>query len=233
MIIELKNAKKIYGKRTVLDLDSLEFREAGTYAVIGPNGSGKTTLLKLIAGIVEMDDGQILYDGGALNSRKYISYLPQKPYIFDMTILENICSGIKERSDCKKTAWDAIINAGLENIAGINARSVSGGEAQKTAVLRTLVLDREVILLDEPAASIDIANMERIEECIRSMRRKSSTVIFTTHDPSQALRLADTVLVLMDGRLVEKGPAEDVLGAPVNEATRAFLNNWNKGLLKQ
>jgi ABC-type cobalamin/Fe3+-siderophores transport systems, ATPase components len=229
MILELKNVKKIYGSRTVLDLENLMFKGATNYAVIGPNGSGKSTLLKLIAGIIDPDDGVILHknrDNCTNNGTKYIAWLPQKPYLFDMTVIDNIRSGIRERKESITIVEKAIEFAGLGSIAGLNARKISGGEAQKTAVLRTLVLGSELVLLDEPATSIDISNMERIEDCIRTIRKENSTVILTTHDPAQALRMAETVIVLINGRLVEIGPAKEVLRSPRNEETKAFLENW-------
>ena len=226
MILELKDMTKSYGGRVVLDIDSFTFEESKCYAVIGPNGSGKSTLLKLIAGIEAADSGYLSYNGEMTFPGKDVAYMPQKPYIFDLTVYENIASGIRENKDCDRIAKAAIELAGLGSLAKSNARAISGGEAQKTAVLRTLVLNRELILLDEPATFIDISNMVLIENCIKTMRQNKSTVIFTTHNPSQALRLAEEVLVLMDGKLAESGPVQRVLNSPSDARTREFLNNW-------
>jgi tungstate transport system ATP-binding protein len=226
MKLELSGITKSYGGRVVLDIDSFTFKESGCYAVIGPNGSGKSTLLKLIAGIEAVDWGCVSYNGVASLPEKSVAFMPQKPYIFDMSVYENIVSGIRGNKDWDKTAKAVIEQAGLGSLAKSNARRISGGEAQKTAVLRTLVLNSELILLDEPATFIDISNMQLIENCIKTMRQDKSTVIFTTHNPSQALRLADEVLVLMDGKLAESGPVQKVLNSPSCARTKDFLNNW-------
>ncbi len=226
MKLELSAVKKSYGGRVVLDICSLTFEESVSYAIIGPNGSGKTTLLRLLAGIETADSGQITYNGKTSLCRKNIAYLPQNPYVFDMTVYENIASGIRGDKDCHEITTAAISRAGLVSVAQSRAKALSGGEAQKTSVLRTLVLNRELILLDEPATFIDISNMERIEDSIKTMKQNKSTVIFSTHNPSQAMRLAEEVLVLMDGRIVEAGPSQNILNSPSSTQTREFLNNW-------
>lgn len=226
MRIHLSNIKKAYNGRMVLDVDSLLFEQAKIYAILGPNGSGKSTLLKIIKGLVKPDFGSVVFE----NNMKSIAYLPQVPYIFNLTVLENVILGmeaLKSDNEARLLAFNALEQAGLEQFANQKATKLSGGEAQRMAVVRTLIKQNDFALLDEPAASVDISNSQQLEKLIvKQKNEKGTTIIFTTHNPSQAMRIADEVIIMMEGKIVEKGNPQKVLREPEHLDTENFLKNW-------
>jgi len=227
MKVILKYLKKIYKKRTVLNIGELEFESGKVYAVLGPNGAGKSTMLKIIAGIDEADSGEVIYGSCEGEQSACISYLPQKPYIFDFTVLENVTLGMGNNANALQNAKEALNYVGMADFIDAKANSLSGGEAQRVAVARTLVLGRKLVLMDEPASSADISSMRMIEDYIKLVNKEnSSTVVFTTHNPSQAYRTADEVIMLWAGEVIEKGEASKVMKNPERKETKEFLENW-------
>lgn len=239
MTVELKCIQKSYCDRIVLNIEDIRFESGKIYAILGPNGSGKTTLLRILAATDKQDNSSILYssilyDGKAVPAPGTISYLPQKPYMFDMTVLENVLLGLKNvqmelgnRKDAEKRAMQAIKSVGMSDFINANARKISGGEAQRTAVARTLILGRKLVLLDEPASSADISSMRLVEEYISSVnKRDKSTIIFSTHNPSQALRIADEAVIMWEGRILEEGKPSNLFNFPKCQETKDFLQNW-------
>lgn len=222
----LTGVRKSYGKRVVLNIENLAFDEGKIYAILGPNGSGKTTMLKIIAGIEHPDTGSIQNETND-NLFKDISYMPQRPYLFHMTVIKNISIGLKKIPDMHTISMEALSKVGMEGFAFYKAKSLSGGEAQRVALARTMVLHKKLVLLDEPSSSSDISSTELIESYIRNVCTKDrSTIIFSTHNPSQASRLADYVVFLCNGVVAEYGPAKDVLHEPKSAAVKKFLENW-------
>ncbi|MCR4435332.1 MAG: ATP-binding cassette domain-containing protein [Clostridiales bacterium] len=227
MKLLLNGVAKNYGDRTVLKIDHMAFEEKKIYAVLGPNGSGKTTLLRLIAGIEKPDFGEILYNGRKAVLPGEIAYMPQKPYMFDVTVLSNVLLGMDKARDRQREAEEALEQVGMRGFMKTRARLLSGGESQRVALARTLVLRRKLVLLDEPASAADIYSTAQIEAYIRmSCARDGSTILFSSHSPSQALRIADEVVFLWDGRVVERGTPEKVLNSPRNVEVKNFLQNW-------
>jgi len=228
MKIRLMNVRKTYNQRTVLDIPFLELDENRIYALAGPNGSGKTTLLKLLAGVDRNYEGSILLEGREAPPEKAVAYLPQVPYLFNRTVLSNVMLGLDgDRSVRRRRAMDALEQVGMEGYAGALARKLSGGEAQRVAVARTLVLGRELAVLDEPTASVDVSHTRRVEQYIRTAGgRPGRVTVFSTHIPSQALRIADELLILMEGRVVERGTPREVLDSPGRQEVRTFLQDW-------
>lgn len=249
-MIVFSGVRKIYGGRTVLDIEHLELQPGKIHAVLGPNGSGKSTLLKLMAGLEQPDSGQITSKAGneagyPTADQRQISYLPQHPYLFDFSVRGNVQLGLEGRSfrdaDAVKKAaggtdWEIGMTAkidemletvGMKTFAGTRANKLSGGEAQRVAVARTLIRPSALILLDEPTSAADIAGMRQVEEAIRTVRqRHGATVVMSTHNPSQAMRLADQVIYLESGKLVESGETGQVLRVPASMELKEFLANW-------
>jgi ABC-type multidrug transport system ATPase subunit len=224
MKITIQNVKKIYKARTVVDIDTLELAGGRIYAVLGPNGSGKTTLLRLLAGQVKAEEGSILYNGSECLPAEHIAYLPQKPYMFDLTVLDNVLLGMDRSSAARSKAMDVLKSLDMQDFAPVRATSLSGGEAQKIAFARTLVLGKRLVLLDEPSSSIDIASIRLMEECmVKTAHRYGSTMILTTHNPSQAERIAEEVLILYNGNVIERGEPQYLLRTPQKEETKEFL----------
>jgi ABC-type Fe3+/spermidine/putrescine transport system ATPase subunit len=231
MRVELQNVKKTYSDKTVLDVENLILEEVGIIAVLGPNGSGKTTLLRCVAGIDMATSGHIYYNGMKGYMNKDIAYMPQNTYLFDMTVLDNVMMGLKNRglnpAESRKLALHALDSVGMGGFYKARAKSLSGGEAQRVALARTLVLRKGLVLLDEPASSTDIAGMETVEKYILEVHKKdSSTIVFTTHNPSQALRIADEAVMMQAGRIIEKNKTQSMFNSPQMQETKDFLRSW-------
>jgi len=229
MNVTIENAVKDYGSSRVLDIEKLEFIE-GIYVILGSNGSGKSTLINCIAGLNNLSYGNILYDGKKLNdfSRNLMSILVQKPYLFNKTSYENIVSGLKFKKINKVE-----INSRVEKYmhyfeidALLNKKSnwLSGGERAKIALLRTSVLEAEITMLDEPTASMDIESSIKAENLIKQLALGKRTVIIVTHDVYQAKRIADYVIFMDKGKIIEMGNKENVLNNPTNKLVQQILN---------
>jgi len=198
-----------------LRVESLGLRTGGAYAVTGANGSGKSTLLSLFGLMLIPAEGSVVFReqpvnyGNArdvLEARRQIGYLMQNPYLFNTTVRENVASGLKlrrvPRREIHERVGGILERMHLSHLAGRNAHELSGGEAQRVALARTLVLDVEILLLDEPTANVDKENVGPVEDMILKLRdEKQATVVLTTHSHDQAERMAGTVIRIEDGRL--------------------------------
>lgn len=228
MNITLSQIKKIYDGRTVVDIESLSFKKGRIYALLGPNGSGKSTLLRLIAGMDLPNSGQILYDGSKKVLSEKIAYQPQKSYIFDFSVKKNILLGIGKQPGVEAEIDFAIERLDMKDFKMTRATKLSGGEAQRIVLARTLSKKSDLVLLDEPTSAEDIRGSYLIETYIREIcERNKSTIIFSSHSPSQALRIADEVIFLWNGKILEQGKPETVISAPQSEEIRSFLQYWN------
>ena len=205
---------KTYGGRTVLTLPALELPEGQITAVIGPNGSGKSTLARLLAG-VERPDGRAAVLPGVS-----VGYMPQKSFAFRMRTEKNI---LLNGSDAKRAA--ALMDAlGLGALARQSAKKLSGGETARMALCRLLMGRYDLLILDEPTAAMDMESTRAAEELLReTCAAQGCAVLLITHSVRQARRLAENVIVLHQGALVEQGECAQVLTAPREEQTRKFL----------
>ena len=223
-MIHLCNVEKRYGAKIALAIPDLTIVDGERIALIGPNGSGKSTLLRLLAGVIEPDAGANRKGG---LSRGEIGYLPQQPYAFDLSVQQNVELALEGEKDRSMHAQDALERVGMLHLAKARANRLSGGETQRMAIARVLAQPRKLLLLDEPTASADIQAIDQIERAIRDYAEQTRcTVIFSTHMPSQAMRLSTRVLALDGGNIGELGETRQVLQEPQAESTQAFLKNW-------
>ena len=223
-MMELVNVQKRYGARVALDIPALTIQTGERFALIGPNGSGKSTLLRLLAGVLAPEAGSV--QSGELR-RGEIGYLPQQPYAFDLSVQQNVELSLSGEPEKAKRALDALERVGLLHLSKARANRLSGGETQRMALARVLAKPHKLLLLDEPTASTDIAAMELIERAILDyVEQTGCTLVFSSHAPSQAMRLSTRVLVLDGGKIGELGETEQVLQDPQAESTRAFLKSW-------
>ncbi|WP_313163096.1 ATP-binding cassette domain-containing protein [Sedimentibacter sp.] len=229
MVITVENAIKDYGDSRILDIDKLTIKE-GTYVVLGSNGSGKSTLLSCISGLNSLTSGNILYNGSKLDSsiKNSITILLQKPYLFRKTSYENIISGLKYKKINNKEIENRLNKYmhyfNVEELLNKKSHWLSGGERAKVALLRTSVLETEVTILDEPTAAMDIESSMKAEELIRNLSKDNRTVIVVTHDVYQAKRIADYVIFMDKGKILEMGNKDEVLGNPKNKLLKQILN---------
>ena len=205
---------KTYNKRVVLDLPELMLPEGKITAVIGPNGSGKSTFAKILAGIERADDRRAIFSGVT------VGYLSQKSFPFRMSTEKNI---LQNGNDPARAA--ALMKAlGIETLAGQSAKKLSGGETARMALCRILMRRYALLILDEPTAAMDMESTLAAEECIRRYCDETGCgVLLITHSISQARRIADRVIVLHQGRLIEQGESVQVLSKPKQEKTKNFL----------
>lgn len=223
-MIELIGIQKYYESRLALDIPAFSFAEGGRYALVGPNGSVKTTLLRILAGTIKQDAGTVRY--GDIQKSE-IGYLPQKPYAFDRSVLENVLLALEPGAESRKSAFAALERVGLSHLAKARGNRLSGGETQRMALARLITKPRRVLLLDEPTSSADIQANDKMEKALLEYAKETGcTLLFSSHAPSQAIRLGEYVLALDGGRIGEFGTAEQVLQNPQQESTRAFLRHW-------
>lgn len=221
-MIELNDIRVEVKNRTILDIPGLELAEGKRYGVIGENGSGKTTLLRLLAGTLVPNTGQLL----GMPVAGQVGYLPQSPYAFSLSVLENIKMAITEENS-EQIAKTALEKVGLSALLRSRGDRLSGGEKQRMGLARLLALPRSLLILDEPSSATDIRGTDVIEALLLEWHRESKgTLIFSTHSPAQVVRLAEEVLFMDKGRVIERGSPKELFDAPQNEETRSFLSHW-------
>jgi molybdate transport system ATP-binding protein len=230
------------------DVDvALDVADGETVAVLGPNGAGKSTLLAVAAGLLRPDSGRVLLDGVELTGpgvwvpphARRIALLAQDPLLFPhLSALENVAFGPRSRGTHRRTAREQartwLEAVGVADLADRRPGRLSGGQAQRVAVARALAADPRVLLLDEPMAALDVAVRPALRQTLRRVLA-DRTVVLVTHDVLDALLLADRVVVVDGGRVVEAGPTTDVLTRPRSPfaARIAGLNmvrgTWREG----
>ncbi len=222
-MIELKDILIKAKDRLILDVPSLQFERGKRYGIIGENGSGKTTLLRVLMGIVQPNAGSI--NGLTLDHK--VGYLPQSPYAFSVSVLRNISMTLEEVQSPDGLALDALKKVGLGSLINSRGNTLSGGERQRLGLARVLAVPKEVLLLDEPTSATDIRGTDIVEDLLQEWFEKTKgLLIFTTHAPAQALRMADEVIFLEDGKVVETGSPQNLFNNPQEPKTRAFLSHW-------
>jgi len=210
-LYEAQQLSFAYGGRTVLDIAELRLRRGSLYTVSGANGAGKSTLLQLLAFLTLPADGVLRFAGVGVNNRELmklrrrVTLLGQSPYLLRGSVRDNLEYGLKvrglEHGERRRRIDAALAEVGLEDFAERRASALSGGEQQRVALARALALQPEVLLLDEPCASLDAASVARIETVLRSLPQRGTSVILVTHDPQQHRRLQAENLHLSAGRL--------------------------------
>lgn len=223
---------KKYGDRTVLAVSDLVLESGCSYALVGPNGSGKSTLCKVLSGVMEQTAGYADVEGEKARDEVVVGYMPQKSYVFGFSVYKNVAmaldaSGLPD-DEVRARVEQALEEVGMSAFANARGSGLSGGEAQRVALARMLVRDLDVLLLDEPTASMDVAGTLLVEEALTRYRERTGCLlVVATHAPSQARRIADKTVMLSAGRVVEHGPTEHVLSNPTSEEGRAFLAYWS------
>jgi tungstate transport system ATP-binding protein len=239
-MIEVAGLSHNYGEREILQDLNLSIDKGEVFALIGPTGAGKTTLLRIINLLEVPGAGEIYFDGKCiprsgkqrLEIRRRMSFIHQKPQVFNLSVYDNVACGLRWRGEKKNRIAEKVDHileiVGLEGHNKRNARTLSGGEAQRVALARSLVLEPEVLLLDEPTANLDPVSTAKIEQLISYVARQhNTTMIMATHDMPQGQQLAGRIGVLLDGRLVQTGNATDIFCAPQNEEVAHFVGMEN------
>ncbi len=235
VIVELKNINKVYDQE-VLRVEHLMLRKGSIHGIIGPSGSGKSTLLRIINLLTPPSKGSYYFYGqpvpdngkDRLALQRKMALVFQKTLLFRESVFNNVAFGLRARGygrdEIKKRVNLLLEQVGMDHLTPRRADTLSGGEAQRVAIARAVAFDPELLLLDEPTANLDPGNIESIEKMICQMsREKSITVVMVTHNVFQARRIADDVIFIENGKVVEMGPTEKVFNNPKNERTRMYV----------
>lgn len=233
LVYKLDGVRKSYDTRAVLQFDRLDVRRGETLAIVGPSGAGKTTLLRLMALVDQPTSGSVQFFGQSTSGlatpielRRRVAMVFQRPALLTRTVRANVSYGLRLRDPAgAKEPVNGLLNE--LGLAGLEHRVVtrlSGGERQRVALARALVLDTEVLLLDEPTAHLDPGNVALVENRLRDRARdRGHTLVIATHNIFQAKRLADRVVLLLDGRLIEIAETVKFFESPSDPRTAAFL----------
>lgn len=202
MKVTLQFTKKSYEDKDIFDIGHHEFGEGKIHGIIGANGVGKTTLLRILAGLDSSFSGHVLYDGCPYSDalRRRMTYISQKPYMLNRSVYENLAYPLRIRKvssdEITKRIDEMMELMNLHHLASKSATVLSAGEREKVNIARGLIYKPDVVILDEPTASIDPDTVTELERTIIEYQRKqNATVIVVTHNLSQALRLCDTLHV--------------------------------------
>lgn len=203
MELKIKNLKKYYDNKKILNIDEMTIEKNLITSIIGPNGSGKTTLVSIIAGIDREYFGQILYEGENLNKKiiHNMTIVFQKPYLFKRSVYENIEYPLKIRNIKKERRKEKVLEIidrlEIADLKDKRADLLSGGESQKVALARALVFSPDLLMLDEPTSNIDPESIKTMErEILRFNKKSASTVLIVTHNMEQSQRLAHKTIEL-------------------------------------
>ena len=239
-ILELRGLVKHFPNQRAVDGISLKIPRGGFYSLLGPSGCGKTTTLRLIAGFEEPTSGDVLLDGAVVNEQKpyqrNVSTVFQNYALFPhLTAAENIAFGLKRknRPDIERKVREAL---DLVRLTGKESRypaQLSGGERQRVALARSLVLQPDVLLLDEPLAALDPKLRKQMRLELKEMQRRVGiTFLLVTHDQEEALSMSDQLAVMNAGAIEQVGTPQDVYLRPATRFVAGFLGavNWIDGV---
>jgi tungstate transport system ATP-binding protein len=230
-LVELEGVRRGYGGAWQLDLPSLQVRRGEFLTLLGPTGAGKSTLLRLIHFLEAPETGRILLDGtpvgfpAPMEVRRSIVMVFQRPLMLTGSVRDNVAFGLRVRRAYDAARVEALLERfNLAHLARREARQISGGEMQRLALARAMACRPQLLLLDEPAASLDPGHVAVVEGIIRGVHREDgTTIVLATHNLGQARRLAQRVGLLVGGRLVEIGESQDFFERPRDPLTAAYL----------
>ncbi|MFE2754231.1 amino acid ABC transporter ATP-binding protein [Actinosynnema sp. NPDC059335] len=236
-VLSVRGVVKRYGGVTVLDGISLDVHEHEVVTVIGSSGSGKSTLLRCVNLLEELDDGQVLLDGVDVSdprvdadlARRGMGIVFQAFNLFPhMTVLDNVTLAPRvvhgvPRERAERDALDLLDRVGLADRARGYPEQLSGGQQQRVAIARALAYSPRLLLLDEITSALDPELVGEVLALVRELAGAGRTILMATHEMGFARQVADRVVFLDGGRLIESGPPEQVLGEPEHPRTRQFL----------
>jgi tungstate transport system ATP-binding protein len=230
----LEKIKQEYNGRCVLEIDEMSIHSGEILALVGPSGVGKSTLLRLLNFLEAPTQGTATFRGHPFNSkqempltnRRRVTTVFQRPFLLNRSVEANVKYGLKIRGqrDGQLQVEQALKQVGLLDLAHQKAKTLSGGEAQRVALARAIVIQPEVLLLDEPTANLDPANVALIEDIVRNLnKQQSTTMVLVTHNIFQAKRLAHRVVFLLEGKIVETADTDTFFTSPQDPRTAAFV----------
>lgn len=238
MYLEIKNLSKTYGKNKVLDDINIDLEKGKFLCLLGPSGSGKSTILHAIGGFID-HEGSIFLDGEDItdkdpNDRKVATVFQSLGLFSHMTVMKNVMYGLKfnqnslTNKEKEDLALKTIEMVGLKGYENRKPSELSGGEKQRVALARSLVVKPKILLMDEPFSALDQKLRERMQLEIRKIHKEFKlTTIFVTHDQAEAFKMADEVIVLNKGKIIDRGNPSKIYNNPSNKESLDFIGQKN------
>lgn len=238
MYLEIKNLNKYYGDNQVLKDINFSLDQGEFLCLLGPSGSGKSTILHSIGGFIK-HEGTIILDGEDItnlppNQRSVATVFQSLGLFTHMNVLKNVMYGLKfnqkslTKQEKKDLALEVIDLVGLKGYENRLPSELSGGQKQRVALARSLVVKPKILLMDEPFSSLDQKLREKMQEEIKKLHKDFNlTTIFVTHDQVEAFKMADDVIIITDGKIIDRGSPQKIYNNPANEKSLAFIGQKN------
>ena len=236
-MIKLENVHKSFGKNEVLKGINLHIKQGQVVVIIGPSGSGKSTVLRTMNYLEEPTSGKVIVDGMDLSDKKKLNDVrAEVGMVFQnfnlfphMTVMENLTlaqTKVRKTSmeEAKKIGQALLDRVGLADKANAYPDSLSGGQKQRVAIARALAMKPKVILFDEPTSALDPEMVSEVLDVMKSLAEEGMTMVIVTHEMGFAKKVADRVLFVDGGLILEDNTPERVFDAPTNERTKSFLD---------
>ena len=236
-LIEIKNLHKYFGKNEVLKGLDIQIKKGEVVVMIGPSGSGKSTFLRTMNLLEKPTDGEVYFEGiniadksvDVFKHREKMGMVFQQFNLFpNMTVLENLClapikTGKMTKYEALKTAEDLLQRVGLSDKAEAYPQSLSGGQQQRVAIARALAMNPDVMLFDEPTSALDPEMVGEVLSVMQELAKEGMTMVVVTHEMGFAKTVADRVLFMADGTIVEQGKPAQIFENPKEKRTQDFL----------
>ncbi|MGL5271375.1 MAG: amino acid ABC transporter ATP-binding protein [Selenomonadaceae bacterium] len=237
-MIKVENLMKSFGDNLVLKDVSFQVAEGEVVCIIGPSGSGKSTLLRCLNRLEEVQGGSVqVFDTDVLHVKKLNNFREHIGMVFQMfnlfpnyTVMENITLaptqlGRMTREEAEKKGMELLRQVGLEDKRDVYPSTLSGGQKQRIAIARALEMDPKIMLFDEPTSALDPEMVGEVLAVMKDLAQKGMTMVIVTHEMGFAREVADRVIFMSDGMIVEEGEPKEFFNNPKNERTQKFLKN--------
>ncbi len=237
MIIDLKNISVSFDGQQILKDLNLYIRDGEFITLLGPSGCGKTTTLRIIAGFLEPDSGEVVFEGKTINGvpayKRQVNTIFQRYALFPhLNVFENIAFGLKQqkksKEEIRKTVEEMLALVNLKGFEKRNIASLSGGQQQRVAIARALAVKPRVLLLDEPLGALDLKLRKDMQAELKNIQQRLGiTFIYVTHDQEEALSMSDTIVVMDSGVIQQIGSPTDIYNEPKNAFVADFIGESN------
>ena len=237
VIIDLQNISVSFGEQKILNNISLQIHDGEFVTLLGPSGCGKTTTLRIIAGFLNPDEGNVIFEGKNINGvppyKRQVNTIFQRYALFPyLNVYENIAFGLRlkkmKEKDIQAKVKEMLELVNLKGFGSRNIDSLSGGQQQRVAIARALAVDPRVVLLDEPLGALDLKLRKDMQVELKNIQQKLGiTFIYVTHDQEEALSMSDTIVVMNNGEIQHIGTPTDIYNEPKNAFVADFIGESN------
>ena len=238
-MIEVKDLRKSFGDLNVLNGVSVNIKKGEKVVVIGPSGSGKSTFLRCLNRLEEPTDGKVIFEGFDITDKKtdIDKHRQKMGMVFQhfnlfphLTVMQNITLApvtlkLKTKEEATEIALDLLNKVGLVDKANVYPSTLSGGQKQRIAIVRALAMNPDVMLFDEPTSALDPEMVGEVLNVMKQLAEDGMTMVCVTHEMGFAREVADRVIFMYDGIILEEGTPQEIFGNPKNERTKQFLQS--------